>query len=102
MNSNSLNLALRRAARKLSVPQDTVEQVYKSYWSFVKETIQDLPLKQVGEEGFGELTTNFNIPYIGKIYADYKRIKKYNNQLKFYQNVRAKKNQANGQSGAGD
>lgn len=102
MNSNSLNLALKQAARKLSIPQELVEQVYKSYWSFVKDTIQNLPLKQTDEEGFGELTTNFNIPYIGKLYVDYNRVKRYNNQLKFYQNVRAKKNQAIGQSGAGD
>ena len=52
----------------------------------------------MSEDEFDHTNTNFNIPYIGKLYTDYDKIKKYNNQLNYYRNVKAKKNQANRQS----
>lgn len=90
MNSNSLNLALRQTARSLSIPLELVEKIYYSYWSFIKQTASSLPLKEGVEEELPE-PTNFNIPYIGKLYVDYDKVHKYNNQLKFYQNVKSKK-----------
>lgn len=54
------------------------------------------------EEEFRKATTNFNIPYIGKLYVSYDKIEKYKRQLKNYQNVRTKKDQACRQSGTGD
>lgn len=90
MNNNSLNLALRQTARNLSIPHDLVEKIYRSYWSFIKHTASGLPLKDGVEEELS-VPTNFNIPYIGKLYVDYDKIRKYNNQLKFYQNVKSKK-----------
>ena len=102
MNINSLNLALKQTSRELSVPLELVEQVYKSYWSFVRETAQSLPLKTATEDEVKQMTTNFNIPYIGKLRVDYKQIQKYHNQLKYYQDVRSKENQANRQSGSSD
>jgi hypothetical protein len=103
MNVNSLNLALKQASRKLSVPLDLVEQVYTSYWAFVRETAVSQPLKQVSIDEAKKLTTNFNIPYIGKLHVDYNQITKYQNRNKYYQeNVRNKENQANRQSGLSD
>ena len=102
MNSNSLNLALRQTSRELSVPLELVEQVYRSYWCFVRETAANLPLKTITEEEARQTTTNFNIPYIGKLHVDYSQIRKYHNRLKHYQDVRSKENQANRQSGSGD
>ena len=49
-------------------------------------------------EELKSIDTNFNIPFIGKLYVDYETIQKYNRQLKFYQNVKCKKNKANRQS----
>lgn len=102
MNSNSLNLALRQASRKLNVPVELVEQVYRSYWSFIREYAMNLPLKEMTEEEARQRTTNFNVPRIGKLHVDYGQIQKYHNQLNYYQNVRSKENQAYGQSGTGD
>ena len=90
MNSNSLNLALRQTARKLSIPLELVEKIYYSYWSFIKDTAISLPLKEGIEEELS-VHTNFNIPYIGKLYVDYDKVRKYNNQLNYYQNVKSKK-----------
>ena len=101
MNSNALNSALKQTAKKLGVSLELVEQVYRSYWSFVRETIASIPLKTVTREEAKQLTTNFNIPYIGKLHVDYGQIIKYHNRLKQYQDARNKENQTNGQSSAG-
>lgn len=98
MNS-ALNSALRQASRELSVDLKLVEAVYKSYWKFIKEHISELSLTDISQEEFSSVTTNFNIPYIGKLYTDYEKIEKYKRNLKFYQDVRAKKNKANRLSG---
>jgi hypothetical protein len=96
-------LALKQAARELSVPQELVEQIYKSYWRFIKETISNLPLKCATDEERKSLTTNFNIPYIGKLYVDDNRINSYKQRLLKYQEyVRSKENQACGLSSTSD
>lgn len=102
MNRNPLNLAIREVSRTLSVPQDLVEQVYNSYWSFIRRHIISLPLKEITEEEAKHLITNFNIPYVGKLHVDYTKIHKYNNQLKFYQNVKNQENQASRLSSISD
>ena len=76
--------------------------VYRSYWGFIRDYAENLPVRTMTEEEFKEATTNFNIPYIGKLYVDYNKIKKYKRQLKKYENVRNQKNQASRQSSVSD
>ena len=53
---------------RLKIPVEVVEYAYKSYWKFIKETIQILPLKDIqNEREFTQLRTNFNIPSLGKL-----------------------------------
>ena len=67
-------------SRNLDISPDVVEKVYKAYWSFIKETIQALPLKDnLSEEEFLTLKTNFNVPSLGKLACTldkYNRVKK--------------------------
>ena len=102
MNRNSLNWALKQTARRLSVSQKLVEDVYNSYWCFIREHIMGLPLKTSSEEELEGLTTNFNLPYIGKLHIDYNQITKYHNQLKFYNHVKDKEDKANRLSSSSD
>ena len=61
-------------SRNLDISPDVVEKVYKAYWSFIKETIQALPLKDnLSEEEFSTLKTNFNVPSLGKLYVTWNR-----------------------------
>lgn len=92
MNNNSLNLALKQVSKELSVPLKLVEQVYKSYWCFIRETATNLPLKTITEEEAKQITTNFNIPFIGKLHVNYNQIKRYHKLLNHYQDVRNKQN----------
>ena len=85
MNNNALNSALRQAARRLSVDPKLVEGVYRSYWRFIREHVDGMRMKEMTQEEFDAATTNFNLPFIGKLYADKEKINKYNRQLKFLQ-----------------
>lgn len=102
MNNNLLNLAIKKVAKELCIPYNTAELIYKSYWAFVRNYIEDLPIRKMSEEEFNKETTNFNIPYIGKLYVDYSKIEKYKRQLKRYEDARDKKNQANRLSSISD
>lgn len=102
MKNNVLSLALRKASRELGVDIKLVESVYKSYWKFAREHIENLPLKRLEtEEEFNSLETNFSMPFIGKLYTNYERIEKYKYQ-KNKRNVETKENQANRLPGTGD
>lgn len=64
-------------AEYMNIPIEVVEFAYKSYWKFIRKTIQELPLKEnLSEEEFAKLKTNFNIVSLGKLSCDYDRYKK--------------------------
>lgn len=100
--NNTLNLAIRKVARKLSVDSELVESVYKSYWLFIKEHASSLPLREMGQEEFDSTVSNFNIPFIGKLYVDYNSIEKYKRQIKYNKDAKAKKSEACGLSSVSD
>ena len=81
-----LNL-YKQVAEEMNIPVEVVELAYKSYWKFIRKTIQELPLKEdLSEEEFAKLRTNFNIVSLGKLsctYDRYRRVKlreKYKNE----------------------
>ena len=81
-------------SRNLDISPDVVEKVYKTYWSFIKETIQALPLKDnLSEEEFSTLKTNFNVPSLGKLACTldkYNRVKKRFKLIKNFRNAENK------------
>ena len=81
-------------SKDLGISPDVVEKVYKAYWSFIKETIQALPLKDnLSEEEFSTLKTNFNVPSLGKLACTldkYNRVKKRFKLIKNFRNAENK------------
>ena len=81
-------------SRNLDISPDVIEKVYKAYWSFIKETIQALPLKDnLSEEEFLTLKTNFNVPSLGKLTCTldkYTRVKKRFKLIKNFRNAKNK------------
>ena len=80
-------------SKELDIPREVVDLAYKSYWKFIKQTIQELPLKEdINEEEFSKLRTNFNVPSLGKIVCTYDRMvgvkKRYNYIKKLRENVK--------------
>ena len=101
--NNTLNLAIRKVSRKLSVDQKLVEQVYKSYWMFIKEHISSLPLRELSQEEYDSTVSNVNLPYLGKLYVDYNKLGKYKERReKLYKDVEVKESEADRLSGVSD
>ena len=80
-------------SKELDIPREVVDLAYKYYWKFIKQTIQELPLKEdINEEEFSKLRTNFNVPSLGKIVCTYDRMmgikKRYNYIKKLRENVK--------------
>lgn len=101
MNS-TLNLALKRTSRKLSVDLKLVESVYKSYWLFIREYVSSLPLEDMSQTEFDSTVNNISLPYIGKLYVEYKKIDRYKERLKLKEDVKTKENKADRLSGISD
>ena len=80
-----------KVANEMNIPVEVIELAYKTYWKFIKKTIQELPLKEdLSEEEFAELKTNFNIVSLGKLTCNYDRYKKVK-QKEEYRHAKNKK-----------
>lgn len=59
-----------QVAKELNIPNEVVEYAYKQFWFYIKNSIENLPLKEdLTIEQLMELRTNFNIPSLGKLYC---------------------------------
>ena len=83
-----------KVSQELGIPFEVVNVAYKSYWKFIKQTIQSLPLKDnLSEEEFSTLKTNFNVPSLGKLACTldkYNRVKKRFKLIKNFRNAENK------------
>lgn len=84
---------IKKVAEELELPEDLVRRTYDSYWKFIRESIQSLPLKDdLSEEEFNKLRVNFNIPSLGKLAVSYQRYIGVKNQFNRFKDVFNKKN----------
>ena len=81
-----------KVSQEMDIPLEVVDTAYKSYWKFIKQTIQSLPLKDdISEEEFAKLKTNFNIPSLGKLCVTWGRLMGCKKRLEFIKQIREKK-----------
>lgn len=81
-----------KVSKELDIPVEVVDAAYKSYWKFIKQTIQSLPLKDDIDEGeFAKLRANFNIPSLGKLTCTFDRMMGVKKRLKYIKQIREKK-----------
>lgn len=74
------------------ISSDTVDKAYKAFWLYVKDSIQELPLKEdMTEEEFKSLRPNFNIPSLGKITCTLKRYEGVKEKFNYIKKLREKK-----------
>ena len=53
---------INKVSEELDLPKDLVENTYKAYWNFIKDTIEELPLKtELTQKEYNKLKTNINI-----------------------------------------
>lgn len=80
---------IESVANELQLPVDLVRKTYKAYWQFVRDTIQQLPLKDdISEEEFKKIKTNFNIPSLGKLYCTRDRYLRVKKRFEYINNLR--------------
>lgn len=85
----SLNNIAKEVASKLDIPSQLVLNTYKVFWKYIKANIEVLPLKEdIDEEEFKSYKTNYNLPYIGKLYCTYENLEKAKKTLKKKQDDR--------------
>ena len=67
--------AIKQVSIELGLPPQVVKEAYESYWTFIRNNIKALPLKEdLSKEEFDKLRTNFKIPSIGKLSCTYDRM----------------------------
>lgn len=65
---------INRISRDLNLPPDVIKRAYKAFWMFIRQTAEQMPLKEnINEETFKKLRLNFNIPNLGKLACTYDR-----------------------------
>lgn len=82
---------VKKVSIELNLPEELISRTYDSYWRFIRDSIQSLPLKDdLSEEEFKNLRCNFNIPSLGKLAVSYQRytgVKKQFNRFKDLKDV---------------
>ncbi len=67
--------AIKQVSTELGLPPKVVKEAYESLWTFIRNNIKALPLKEdLSKKEFDKLRTNFNIPSIGKLSCTYDRM----------------------------
>jgi hypothetical protein len=80
---------ITEVSKKLNLPEDVVELAYKSLWEFIRNKIQELPLKEdLDFNDFLKLRTNFNIPSLGKLSCTYDRMLKVKKKYNYIKNAK--------------
>ena len=78
-------------ANELQLPASIVKETYKAYWQFIRQSIQELPLKEdLSEEEFNKLNTNFNIPSLGKLCCTVDKYKGVKKKFQYIKSLREK------------
>lgn len=80
---------INKVSGDLNMSPDIVDKVYRSYWRYIRDTIQNLPLKEdLSEEEFRKLKPNFNIPSLGKMTCTYNRYRGVKEKFKHIKKLR--------------
>lgn len=86
-----LRAIIKKVSQDLKLPEEVVLVAYRSYWEFVRKTIEVLPLKEdITEEDFNKLKTNFNIPSIGKLYVTWDKVLSTKKRRVYLQEIKEK------------
>ena len=85
----TLNEIIAKVSTELNLPEDLVRKTYSEYWSYIRNTIEDLPLKNdLTQTDFSELRTNINVPSLGKINCTYERYVGMKKRLNIIKKIR--------------
>lgn len=82
---------ISKVSEELDLPKELVENTYKAYWIFIRDTIEKLPLKtELTQDEYMNLRTNINIPSLGKLNCTYNRYVGIRNRFNIINKIRQK------------
>ena len=82
---------ISKVSEELDLPGELVENTYKAYWIFIRDTIEKLPLKTgLTQDEYMNLRTNINIPSLGKLHCTYNRYIGIRNRFNIINKIRQK------------
>ena len=82
---------ISKVSEDLNLPRELVENAYKAYWIFIRDTIEELPLKaELTQDKYVNLRTNINIPSLGKLHCTYNRYIGIRNRFNIINKIRQK------------
>ena len=82
---------INKVSEELDLPKDLIENTYKAYWNFIKDTIEELPLKtELTQKEYNKLKTNINIPSLGKLHCTKNRYIRIRNRFNIINKIRQK------------
>lgn len=80
---------VNKVSGDIGLSPDITDKAYKAFWKYIRDTIQELPLKEdMSEEEFLMLRPNFNIPSLGKLTCTYKRYSGVKEKFKHIKKLR--------------
>lgn len=80
---------LNKVSGDIGISPDIIDKAYKAYWKYIRDSIQELPLKDdMSEEEFLMLKPNFNIPSLGKLACTYQKYKCIKEKFKHIKKLR--------------
>ena len=85
------NNIISKVSEELGLSRELVENTYKAYWNFIRDTIEKLPLKtELTQLAYRNLRTNINIPSLGKLNCTYNRYIGIRNRFNIINKIRQK------------
>lgn len=80
---------IKKVSKDNNIPVEIVDKAYKSFWLYIRNSVQKLPLKDdLTEQEFLLLKPNFNIPSLGKLTCTYQRYKGVKERFKYIKEIR--------------
>lgn len=91
--------AIKQVSIELGLPPQVVKEAYESFWTFIRNNIKALPLKEdLSKEEFDKLRTNFNVPSLGKLSCTYDRFIGIKKRLKYLDKLKNDYNNKEGEA----
>lgn len=91
--------AIKQVSIELGLPPQVVKEAYESFWTFIRNNIKALPLKEdLSKEEFDKLRTNFNVPSLGKLSCAYDRFIGIKKRLKYLNKLKDDYNNKEGEA----
>lgn len=82
---------LERVSQDTGIEPEIIDRGYKAYWLYVRNSVQDLPLKEdISEAEFLSLRPNFNIPSLGKLTCTFDRYRGVKEKFQHIKRIREK------------